>query len=296
MSIELRSQLKTYFETGDKPTQAQMINLLDTTYMDEDMLRYKGDAFTDFANKIGASAIPLQPHLMNRRITMLIPSPEGTNPIMIGFSAISSVVTITGPTMALTNYRTQSVRLLYRSSATAGNVAHWRPNSLSAFWRGDAANRGGFTVSFKFSIPAQPSGYLFFAGMRNSSATPGATTEVSTFTDAVGIGKDSGDTTLQFLHNDNVSTCTKVDTGVTPSTDTVYQLIMHCESNGSTIYYVLIDLDTKTIVASHSATTNLPLNTTSAGFMRPIQFISNNAQAVAVDCETQGFYGEAHNN
>jgi hypothetical protein len=37
------------------------------------------------------------------------------------------------------------------------------------------------------------------------------------------------------------------------------------------------------------------LITTSAGLMRPIQFISNNATASAVDCEMAGFYGEANN-
>ena len=32
MAIESRNQVKTYFETGDIPTEAQFINLIDSIY------------------------------------------------------------------------------------------------------------------------------------------------------------------------------------------------------------------------------------------------------------------------
>jgi hypothetical protein len=295
MSVETRTQIKTYFQTGDKPTEAQFINLIDSTKFEGDPLHYVDSMWADYAATVG-DKYPLQVGLMNKRIMMMFPAPASTTPTILGFSAITSTGTLTSGAFAITTFRQQMARTLYRSASTAGSTASWRANHDSFFWRGDAANRGGFTVSFKFSIPAQPSGYLFFCGLRNSSATPSATADVSNLVDCVGIGKDSGDTTLQFLHNDNVGTCTKTDTTVTPSANTVYQFIMHCEPNGTVVYYVLRDLETRTIVASHtSATTNLPLITTSAGVMRPIHFISNNATAELVDCEMEGFYGEAFN-
>jgi hypothetical protein len=293
MSIESRAILKGYFQTGDTPSQSQFENLLDTVFMDEDMLRYKSDAWTDFVTKIGVGNIPVQPHLSSKRITAIIPAHEGSTATLIGFTALSTTGTITAPTWAATNYLTQRVRLLYRSAAGAGSTAHWRTNSALGFWRGDAAGRGGFTVFIQFSIPAQPSGYIFFCGLRGSSAAIGATTEASSLLDCLAIGKDSGDTTLQFMHNDNVGSCTKVDTGLTPATDTMYKLILHCEPNGSTVYCVLVDMQDNTVKATHSIVSGFPVS--GSGVTRPFLHISNNATASAVDCESGGFYGEAFN-
>jgi hypothetical protein len=295
MAILTRAEIEAYYLDGAFPSESNFNDFIDSAKFEGDPLFYASNMWADYAANIGTK-IPLQPWLGSKRIMMMFPAPASTTPTILGFSGISATGTLTTAAWAATTFRQQMARTLYRSAGTAGQTASWRANHESFFWRGDAAGRGGFTVSFRFSIPAQPSGYLFFCGLRNSSATPGATTDPSTLVDLVGLGKDSADTTLQFLHNDNVGNCTKVNTGLTPSTDTFYQLIIHCEPNGTVVYFVLRNVETGSIVSSHtSITTNLPLITTSAGLMRPIQFISNNATASAVDCEMAGFYGEANN-
>lgn len=107
--------------------------------------------------------------------------------------------------------------------------------------------------------------------------------EPSTRGSCVLLGKDTGDTNMQIMHNDNVGTCTKVDLGsnfpaTTNNTD-VYRLELFCFPVGTAIYYRVTRLNTGNVYES-VITTNYPLNNA------PLLFIlhrNNSSTALAVD-------------
>lgn len=104
-----------------------------------------------------------------------------------------------------------------------------------------------------------------FCGLHNSTSAP-TDVQPSGLTDLFGIGWDAADTNVQFMHNDNADTCTKVDLGSSfpvPTTDRtqVYQLRMYSLPGSGVVNYTLIDVNTGN-TASGSVSTNLPALTT----------------------------------
>ena len=107
-----------------------------------------------------------------------------------------------------------------------------------------------------------------FCGLHNSTSAP-TDVQPSGLTDLFGIGWDDADANVQFMHNDNADTCTKVDLGsnfVVPTTDRtqVYQLRMYSLPGSGIVNYTLIDVNTGN-TASGTISTNLPALTTMIG-------------------------------
>jgi hypothetical protein len=148
-------------------------------------------------------------------------------------------------------------------------------NQVSQFTiGGTAANRGGFTAIFVWgpSIGVSNATKRAFAGMRPSTAP----TDVnpSTLTNIVGMGWDSGDTNVQFIHNDGSGTATKIDLGATfpvPAVDltTIYRLTLFSPPGTTqSVGYEVENLDTGE-KATGVVTTNLP--TTSIALAQTVQ-------------------------
>lgn len=107
-----------------------------------------------------------------------------------------------------------------------------------------------------------------FCGLHNSTSAP-TDVQPSGLTDLFGIGWDAADTNVQFMHNDNADTCTKVDLGsnfAVPTTDRtqVYQLRMYSLPSSGVVNYTLIDVNTGN-TASGTISANLPALTTMIG-------------------------------
>lgn len=104
-----------------------------------------------------------------------------------------------------------------------------------------------------------------FCGMHSSVSAP-TDVQPSGLTDKFGIGWDAADANVQFMHNDNADTCTKVDLGANfpvPSTDRtqVYQLRMYSLPGSGIVKYTLTDVNTGNS-ASGTISTDLPAATT----------------------------------
>jgi hypothetical protein len=230
-------------------------------------------------------ARPLQPHCGFSRIASWL-SNGSTGFDTNGMRGPGVTGTGTARTPTSTNLATSVIRTGIVSAATAGSIAAVSASStLKDFWRGNASGLGGFHAVFRFCVSdaSLVSTANMFVGMAANLPADGAT---SGRTNAIGVGCDSGDTTLQ-LYGAGSSAQARVDLGAsfpvdTTSTD-VYELVLYAAPNGSEVTYQVTRLNTgDTTSGTISASANLPGNT---AFLTPQCYRSNGgtASAVAID-------------
>src|SRR5690606_23080730 len=95
------------------------------------------------------------------------------------------------------NLFTQSPRAKYVSAAGAGSSCGANGGGLF-LWRGNAANLGGFYLCMRGGIEIFQANCRMFMGLYASAAAIG-NVNPSTLLNMVGIGFDSGQTTLRLL-------------------------------------------------------------------------------------------------
>jgi hypothetical protein len=222
-------------------------------------------AMPAFSGPSGLSSV-LQPHLGRNRVAGVWPQGNGTVLAAWGLS-LTATGTATGANVATTNRHTWMKRLDYLvTTASATAVAGWR-HGFQQWGRGNAAGLGGFHMVCRWGPATGVSGATnrAFVGLTNATGAP---TDVnpSTLTNMIGMGWDSADTNIQFMHNDAAGSATKINLGASfprPTADraVVYEIAMFCAPNGSEIFYEVTNLVTGD-VATGSVTTDIPANTT----------------------------------
>lgn len=113
----------------------------------------------------------------------------------------------------------------------------------------------------------------------------------STLLNMVGIGFDSGQTTLRLLRNDGSGAATAVDFGAgfpTTGSQVLYELILSPEPNGSDIRYRIERLNSGDL-AEGVLTTDLPVATQ---FLTPHFWLNNGTTAAAVELAVISLYAE----
>lgn len=182
----------------------------------------------------------------------------------------TSTGTATAATQSWNNLYSSFRRIDYVQSAKAGAVAGLRCNPMfargsagyaSSGW--DGVIRGGPAIGMSNNASLN----RFFMGFRGSASAP-TDIDPATMVNCLGVGWNSGDTNWQLFQNDASGTATKTDLGVAhPSTDrvngatstgTLYSFWSKCAAGGSSIPWSLTDMLTGTVVASGTATTDLP--------------------------------------
>jgi len=170
-----------------------------------------------------------------------------------------------------------------RETTTAANQsAGWVAAAGNAnYWRGDAAGRGGFKIVWRFSFEVLPSGTRFFIGLYATAADPCLGAEPSAAVNMVGLGKDTSDTDMQFMHNDGSGTATKVSLGAPAATAVVYELVLIGIAGGGDVIARLYSVigTGSTLIQQSTLTTNLPATT---AFMAPTQTINTSAGGSAL--------------
>jgi hypothetical protein len=162
--------------------------------------------------------------------------------------------------VASTNFLTWTRRLGYVSATNNNSTCGLRSPSAQ-FGIGPAAGCGGFNFVVRFAISDAvlvPNARLF-VGMTSTTGVLG-NADPSTFTNLIGVGLDSADTTLQIIHNDAAGTATKINLGAnfTESTNTaLYELALYCASGSPVVNYEVTNLTTGA-ETSGQITTNLP--------------------------------------
>lgn len=198
----------------------------------------------------------LQPHLGTGRMRGWMAQNDGATITIIGVTAVTATGTAAGVGYATTNLLTEQIRLQYTSATTANAQAGW---SHSRFFgtRSATAGRGGFEYVARFGASQIPTGPRVFIGATTTTFV-GNTGEPSALVASYAVlGKDSGDTNLQFLCNDGTSTGTKIDTGLALTANDFYEVSIWCDPAGATVYMLLVNLATGAIYYGKT-TTDVP--------------------------------------
>lgn len=206
----------------------------------------------------------------------------------LGLSANTSG-TLTAVTPAASNLFTQSPRTKMVSAAAVGAAASVF-GVAAPFWRGNAADMGGFYVRMVAGIEVFQANSRMFLGLHASTAVIG-NVNPSTLLNMVGIGFDSGQTTMRLFTNDGTGAATAVDLGggfPTTGGQDLYELILSAEPNGSEIRYRVERLNGGN-VAEGTITTDLPLNTS---FMAPHMWYNNGTSAGSCELAILHMYAE----
>lgn len=237
----------------------------------------------------GGTLEEMQPHFVTKGIGMMIPGPGQTSLTTIGMPAITTLATATARTPASTNLLSSLRRVGQVSATTAGSSAGYRGNT-AFIWRGNAAGLGGFHCVFRFGIAQVQTDMRWFVGLYDAANI--GNVNPSSLVNMVGVGIDSGQTTVRMFRNDGSGTATAVDLGASfPATtaNVVYELRLYCAPNGGEVFYSLERLDSAAFTEG-SVTTDLFADTS---FRTPHFWINNGTTAAAVALDMIGGYFEA---
>jgi hypothetical protein len=220
-----------------------------------------------FCGPSGLSTIA-QPHMARNKLSVWSPAGNSTTIVALGAAALTATGTATAANVATTNRHTWMKRLEYLVTTAATTAVAGFRSTVNQFGRGASDGDGGFHFICQWgpATGVATASNRAFVGM---SANTNAPTDVqpSTLVDMIGMGWDSADENIQFFHNSSTGTATKVDTGIPVPTEVrtkVYELVMFCPPNSSSVSWEIRDLDEVPSgpAASGTVSTNLPSSTT----------------------------------
>jgi hypothetical protein len=134
---------------------------------------------------------PLQPHFGVNRIANWSPSVSTT--ITTEGLPITSVGTVSHPTLAAMNLAASMRRWRLTSAAVVDSVADQRSAGW-ACWRGNAAGLGGWTFVTRFSMTTLQATGMGFFGLYGSTAALATTLALAAVVNCIGIGSSAGRT------------------------------------------------------------------------------------------------------
>ena len=145
---------------------------------------------------------PLQPHFGVNRIANW--SPSVTTTITTEGLPITSVGTVSHPTLAATNLAASMRRWRLTSAALVDSAAEQRSAGW-ACWRGNAAGLGGWTFVTRISLTTLQATGMGFFGLYGSTAALATTLTLAAAINCIGIGFQRGThTRWQLVTNDDV--------------------------------------------------------------------------------------------
>ena len=203
-----------------------------------------------------------QPALFNSTIFMWLPGTGTTLAINWGTSYTArnngNAAAQATPARASTNAVTSMNRATFGTGSTATGASGIQSTDTVA-WMGNAANLGGFFFYSRFALEALSGTSRFFVGVSANNATMSA--DSSTWNNTIGIGRDSGDTTLQFIMRNNGTVTTKRNTTITPATTDIFDIYIFVRPNTSEVNWELRNAVTNAVLSTNTEVVNLPLNT-----------------------------------
>ena len=231
---------------------------------------------------------PLQPHFGVNRIANWSPSVSTT--ITTEGLPITSVGTVSHPTLAATNLAASMRRWRLTSAAVVDSVADQRSAGW-ACWRGNAAGLGGWTYVTRISLTTLQSTGMGFFGLYGSTAALATTLTLAAAINCIGIGFQRGThTRWQLVANDGAGAPTLTDMGASfgIATGGVLTLFIAAPPNGSSVWVRVVD-EVSGAVFEQEITADLPAATQ---FLSPRLFLNNGATAAAVAYDCAGVYLE----
>lgn len=241
---------------------------------------------------IGPSGVDssLQPHIGANKASWFQCTGNATTVVTPGIT-LTTIGTATTANWANTNMFTNSRRLSYVSAAGAGSAGGWRENVLK--YSIGASGWGGFHIMMRVGYLLLPAGYRIFNGLYGTAGVIG-NVDPSSLVNLIGFGKDTGDTNIQFMHNDSGGTATKIDTGVALATSDVVDMRIFCPSAGTNIYWSIQKLNGggSLVVGDSASSANIPAGTQGLAIQN---WCNNGATASAIDPHWMNYYVETDN-
>ncbi|MTH64885.1 DUF2793 domain-containing protein [Paracoccus shanxieyensis] len=231
---------------------------------------------------------PLQPHFGVNRIANWSPS-TGTTINSEGLP-ITSVGTVSHPTLAATNLAASMRRWRLTSAAVVDSAADQRSAGW-ACWRGNAAGLGGWTFVTRISLTTLQATGMGFFGLYGSTAALATTLTLAAAINCIGIGFQRGThTRWQLVANDGTGAPTLTDVGASfaVATGGVLTLFIAAPPNGSSVWARVVD-EVSGAVFEQEVTADLPAATQ---FLSPRLFLNTGATAAAVAYDCAGVYVE----
>jgi hypothetical protein len=231
---------------------------------------------------------PLQPHFGVNRIANW--SPSVTTTITTEGLPITSVGTVSHPTLAATNLAASMRRWRLTSAAVVDSVAEQRSAGW-ACWRGNAASLGGWTFVTRLSLTTLQATGMGFFGLYGSTAALATTLTLATVLNCVGIGFQRGThTNWQLVANDGTGAPTLTDLGASfaIATGGVLTLYVAAAPNAASVWVRLVN-EVSGAVFEAEITADLPATTQ---FLSPRLYLNTGATALAVAYDCSGVYVE----
>lgn len=206
--------------------------------------------------------VPLQLAIPFKVIGILVP---GNNQINSSFNytgLATGIGTSANVSKAYdaTNLAPNYTILRYTSTAAINSGAEIYVNStIRAMIMGNNTYGGGAKLVVTCTFPTYASGQRIFVGYDDNAGQIMQNVEPSNFTNTLGFGKDSGDSTLFVINNDNLGACTKTNTSITANTTDVFRFTIFVPTNSTTVYFTIEQITKSTItVYNTSVNSNIP--------------------------------------
>jgi len=231
---------------------------------------------------------PLQPHFGVNRIANW--SPSVTTTITTEGLPITSVGTLSTPTLTATNLAASMRRWRLTSAAVVDSVADQRSAGW-ACWRGNGAGLGGWTFVTRISLTTLQATGMGFFGLYGSTAALATTLTLATALNCIGIGFQRGThTRWQLVANDGTGAPTLADMGASfaIATGGVLTLFIAAAPNGGSVWVRVVD-EVSGAVFEQEISADLPASTQ---FLSPRLFMNNGATAAAIAYDCSGVYVE----
>lgn len=184
----------------------------------------------------------------------------GTGILAVGSGAgtvVSAGAAVFNPAVATTNFNTSHYHARLTSAAGANAGCNFRMGTLLV-----CLSVTGFYSNMRMGTASAINTQRAFWGLTASTTQLVANVDPSSYTNIIGAGYDSGDTTLHILHNDAAGTATKVNLGANFPVDatTVFEIELTNALGSSDVTYTVTNLSTGT-QATGTLSTNLPATT-----------------------------------
>lgn len=183
---------------------------------------------------------------------------QTNNTTAIGFPTLSTGGTTALTTVANTNMLTEQNRQQITSPTTAnGQSAYYTITPCAVV--STTSGRGGWEFTARWGCTQIPTGPKLMIGMLNATFVAQTGEPSARVASLACFAKDSTDTNIQLLVNNNSGSGTKTDTGIALVANGFYETNVWMEPGTNKVYALLIRLDTGAIWYG-TTTTDVPLD------------------------------------
>jgi hypothetical protein len=261
----------------------------------------EGDTQLTYINNYNR-VTPLQYGFSHKILTQILPG-NGATPLGSGSMFGSTSIILTGSADSNGTAKVNSVfttlpnltRQTITSAAalnSGAEIAKTDPKKAAIVGNGFNTQAWGTKLVITFGLPTYAISQRLFAGYSQYAAATAYNTDPSNLLNIAAVTKDAGEATFQFFFNDGIGAGVKIDTGITPTINSVYRVTVFIPSAGNTISINVSEITVGAITGNTSYTQTLTNIPASGTFLYPHLYASTAGSATAVAISLINIYEE----